>query len=410
MMRLFSVSLFLFSTLHASWDFDIFAKGSELYDETREKTIQIYKDTLETLTPETHETPKENREVYLETAWENVVDDLKKGTAYIDQKRHLPDTAWIGRDQKDVQEDFNKLFERIIQGLVGQRVEEDQNAIAALKHKIDENRQMILLYREKRIGAPQSSLLHTTKSEYDKKIEALKEENRIWQNDIRIHKERLQKRFADIGVKLSLEQVDVLLARVDGNDIIRMAMVMDTLKYITQQIENLMKQSSEALQEAKRYYGMHQVLLELVVYLQKEYIDRCNREYIPKVQSIIRQAEGMITHTESLRRQEEDGRRAAVYARNIDALKLTLKAAKQYEADLVASRDRMKEAQKVALANLVLSKNTYETVSLSSDLYTLISESQEMFMTVSRIQVPQIVPFDNLQLKRKYQEITQKLK
>jgi len=294
--------------------------------------------------------------------------------------------------------------------LVGQRVKEDQDAIAALRHKIDENRQMILLYREKRIGAPQSSVLHTTKSEYDKKIEALKEENRIWQNDIRIRKERLQKRFADIGVTLSLDQVDVLLARVDGNDIIQMAMVMDTLKYITRQIEKLMKQSSEELKQAKRYYGMHQVLLELIVYMQQQYIDRCNNVYIPKVRSIIRQAEGMIIHTETLKRQEEDRRRAAVYARNIEALKWTLKVAKQYEADLAASRDRMKEAQKVALANLTLSRNTYETVSLSSDLYALISESQEMFMTVSRIQVPQIVPFDNLQLKRKYQEITQKLK
>jgi hypothetical protein len=409
-MRLFPVSLLLFSTLHASWDFDIFAKGSELYDETREKTIQIYKDTLETLTTEVPVTPKENREVYLEAAWESVVDDLKEGTVYIDQKKHLPDTAWIGRDRKDVQEDINKLFERIIQGLVGQRVKEDQDAIAALRHKIDENRQMILLYREKRIGAPQSSVLHTTKSEYDKKIEALKEENRIWQNDIRIRKERLQKRFADIGVTLSLDQVDVLLARVDGNDIIQMAMVMDTLKYITRQIEKLMKQSSEELKQAKRYYGMHQVLLELIVYMQQQYIDRCNNVYIPKVRSIIRQAEGMIIHTETLKRQEEDRRRAAVYARNIEALKWTLKVAKQYEADLAASRDRMKEAQKVALANLTLSRNTYETVSLSSDLYALISESQEMFMTVSRIQVPQIVPFDNLQLKRKYQEITQKLK
>jgi hypothetical protein len=69
----------------------------------------------------------------------------------------------------------------------------------------------------------------------------------------------------------------------------------------------------------------------------------------------------------------------------------------------------MIEAQKVALANLRVSKNTYETVSLSADLYDLISESQEMFVEISKIQVPDIIPFENVQLKQKYRELTEKI-
>jgi len=69
----------------------------------------------------------------------------------------------------------------------------------------------------------------------------------------------------------------------------------------------------------------------------------------------------------------------------------------------------MTKAQVVALANLKVSQNTYETVSLNADLYDLISESQEMFVTVSRIQVPDIVPFENVQIRKKYKELTQML-
>ena len=69
----------------------------------------------------------------------------------------------------------------------------------------------------------------------------------------------------------------------------------------------------------------------------------------------------------------------------------------------------MIEAQKISLANLKLSKNTYATVSLSADLYTLISESQTMFEEVSKIQVPSIVPFENMQIRQKYLELTDSL-
>jgi len=408
-MRLLPLGILLLTNIHADWGFDVLKKSTELYDETREKTIQIYQDTLKTLNAESLTGTKTKQQQHAE-AWEDIIDDLKEGTAYIDQMKSVPDSAWIERDKEDVREDINKLFDRIVKGLVGEALEENQLKMAALKREIDANNQKILLYREKQIGAPKRSTLYTTKSEYDEKIKLLKDENRIIENEIRILKENLQQRFADIGVTLSLEQVDVLLTRVDGDDIIRIAMVMDTLKYVTQQIQKLMQQSSEELKQAKRYYGMHQVLLELVVYIQQQYIDKCNDLYIPKVRKIITEAEQMIEHTAYLKAQEENPKRAAVYGHNIEALKWTLKVAKRYEADLVASRDKMIEAQRVAKANLKVSQNTYETVSLSSDLYALISESQEMFMTVSKIQVPNIIPFDNIQIKKKYKEITQKIR
>jgi hypothetical protein len=408
-MKFLPLSIVLLTNIYAEWGLDIFQKSTELYDQTREKTIQIYKDTLKTLAPETVP-PEQMKNERLEQAWDNVVEELREGTRYIDQRKSVPESAWIARDRADVEEDVNRLFDRIVKGLVGESLETNQKEMAALREKIDKNREQILLFREKRIGAPRTSTLHTTKTQYDEKIETLKQENRILENDIRILKAQLQQRFADIGVTLSMAQIEVLLTRVDGSDIIRIAMVMDTLKYITLQIQKLMKESGEELIQAKRYYGMHQVLLELVVYIQQQYIDKCNHVYIPRIRNIIRQAEQMIEHTEYLKKEEEERKRAAVYAHNIDALKWTLEVAKRYEADLVASREKMKEAQKVAMANLNVSRNTYETVSLSSDLYDLISESQEMFTAVSKIQVPDIIPFSNLQIKKKYSEITRQIR
>jgi len=404
-MKRLSLGLLLLSYVHADWTSDILKKSTELYDETREKTIQIYKDTLETK-PQTHEDLRRER---LGQAWDNVVDDLQKGTRYIDELKTVPDSSWVGRDKAAVQEDINKLFDHIVEGLVGEDLMVYKDQMETLKEKIDKNKSLILTYREKRIGAPESSRLYTTKDEYDEKIKDLKDENAMLENEIRIIKQNLQQSFNDIGVKLSMAQIDVLLTRVDGDDIIQITLVMDTLKYITRQILQLMKESHEELKQAKKYYGMHQVLLELVVYIQQKYIDKTNNVYIPKINKIISDAQNMIEETKHLKSQEEDPKRAALYAHNIEALEWTLKVAEQYRLDLIRSRNKMTKAQVVALANLKVSQNTYATVSLSADLYDLISESQAMFVTVSKIQVPDIVPFENIQVKKKYMELTEKL-
>ena len=282
--------------------------------------------------------------------------------------------------------------------------------MAALKKEISQNKSDILKYREKRVGAPKASAIYTTKSGYDDKVEETQKENVILENEIRMIKNDLKKNFADIGVNLSAEQIEVLLTRVDGDDIIQISLVMETLKHITNQILVLMKASKEELSQAKKYYGMHQVLLELVVYIQQQYINKCNAVYIPKIDTMISTSAQMMETTKYSMDNDEDPRRRAIYNKNLDAQALTHKVAILYRKDIEASRDNMMQAQKIAKANLNLSKNTYQTVMLSADLFDLINESQNMFAEVSKIQVPNLVPFENFQMEQKYRELTEKLR
>jgi hypothetical protein len=73
------------------------------------------------------------------------------------------------------------------------------------------------------------------------------------------------------------------------------------------------------------------------------------------------------------------------------------------------SKARMQEAQEHTKKNLLLAENTFSTVSLSSGLYNLIRQSQMMFDKISRIQIPQIVPFENMQIEQKYKELTKQI-
>jgi hypothetical protein len=170
-----------------------------------------------------------------------------------------------------------------------------------------------------------------------------------------------------------------------------------------------MRESNEDLLQAKRYYGMHLVSLALVVHLQQQYIDRVNGVYIPKIDTIVDRAGSMMGRTEMLIDRERNQNRVAVYRSNLEAQRFTQKVAMEYREELMTSRDNMKEAQKHTQQNLLLAENTFATVSLSSGLYNLIAQSQMMFDKISQIQIPQIVPFENMQIEQKYKELTKQI-
>ncbi len=394
--------ILLASSLSADWKSDMLEKGSQIYNDTKDKTILLYKENVET-----HPLTKEER---MNKAWDNVYDDLEEGAKYIDKYNNAPESTWIGTDKEDIQKDINQLFEMIVNGLIEDDLLIYKTKMEKLKKEISDNKSDILRYREKRVGAPKKSAIYTSRSGYDRKIEETQKENVILENEIRIIKDNLKKNFSDIGVNLSAAQIDVLLTRVDGDDIIQISLVMETLKHVTDQILSLMKASKEELIQAKKYYGMHQVLLELVVYIQQKYIDKCNNVYLPKIDKMISDSAQMMETTKDSMAKDEDPRRRSIYNKNLDAQALTHKVAKLYRNDIVASRENMMEAQKIARANLNLSKNTYQTVMLSADLFDLINESQNMFAEVSKIQVPNLVPFENIQLEQKYKELTEKLR
>jgi len=394
--------LILLTSLNANWTSDVVQSSQELYENTKDKTVLLYKENIES-----QALTKEDR---MNKVWQNVYANLEESSTFIDKYNNAPDSAWLSEDKGDIKEDINDMFEMIVNGLIEDDLLVYKVKMSALKKEISTNKEQILNYREKRVGAPKSSLVYTTKSNYDSKIEETKKENKILENEIRIIKEGLKNNFKDIGVNLNSQQIEALLMRVDGDDIIQISLVMETLKYITNQILLLMKESQEELTQAKKYYAMHQVLLELVVYIQQKYIDKCDNSYLPKIDRLIVDSKAMMDETKRLRDAEEDPKVKAIYNINLDAQIFTKKVAVLYKNDIIKSKRNMIEAQNISKKNLKLSQNTYQTVMLSANLFTLIKRSQNMFNEVSKIQVPKIVPFQSIQLQEKYRELTEKLR
>jgi len=156
--------ILLVSSLSADWKSDMLEKSNQqIYNDTKDKTILLYKENVET-----HPLTKEE---CINKAWDNVYDDLEEGVKYVDKYNNAPASAWIGTDKEDVQEDINTLFERIVNGLMKDDLLIYKTKMEKLKKTISDNKSDILRYREKRVGAPKNSAIYTTRSEYDRSAE-----------------------------------------------------------------------------------------------------------------------------------------------------------------------------------------------------------------------------------------------
>ncbi|RUM73334.1 MAG: hypothetical protein DSZ11_06160 [Sulfurovum sp.] len=389
---------------HAEWSDSL----SHAYETSKEKSQELYHSAKQKLKPK-QLTPQELKEQHFSALWEEVFEEYQEGASLLEASQNAPNSAWFTKDKLDYKGDLDHVLNNIIGILTEDNLLFYKDEIGDKKDNIYALKLDIIHYREKMVGAPKESMIHTTKSQYQDKIKNAKDEINIFKNDIETIKRRLTQRFQENGIHLSTAQIEVLLTRVDGDDIIQMTVIMDILNKITQQILNLMQESNEELSQAKKYYGMHLISWQLVIYIQQKYIDKVNNNFVPQIEHIINQTNKMMGKTSRLYEMEPDSQKKRIYQKNLNIQAETKKVAERYKEQLLLANSEMKKAQQLSLSNLKLAQNTYYTVSLSSELYSVISESQTLFNKIAKIQMPNIVPFENKKIKKKYQEITGKL-
>lgn len=398
MKQLFILFFILLSSLNADWMGDL-----------KEKTSTAYNQTLLAFADE-NLTISDMRKKHFNKVWADLFDDFEDAAKLEEELVSAPDKAWFNTDKEDLRHDIDAKVNNIIEYLADDDLLSYKEEISSLKVDITEQKEDIVSYREKKVGAPVTSIVHTTKDGYDEKIQRARDSIVIYQNDIRIIQNTLALNLNNIGVDLNEKQIDILLTRIDGDNFVQMSLAMDILSQITDQLMKLMKDSNEELEQAKKYYAMHLVSLELLVEIQQKYIDKLDNEYIPRIDSIIKQAQEMITQTGISLNKDKSVKRKSIYKKNIENQKLTFKVAKLYRDQMYSQKRKVHQAQVMARNNLKLSRNTYRTVLLSADLYGIMAEDQEMFNKAMEIQIPEIVPFENIQIQNKYKELTNLLK
>ena len=378
--------------------------GKKAWDVTREigeKALETSREILASL-PSAGEPGTDLRtyeKAELARIWDELFGKLDDARVLIDEIEGAPESAWFSKDKESLRDDFLSRLDELVVLLDDASIFEYRARVDGIRKAINERRRLIRSAREARLMASE-------KSGYEEKIADAERDISDLEDELRRIERDLQRRLRYVGVDLDLEQIEVLLSRVDSDDIIQMAAVFQVLRRITEQLKTLIEESGESIDAARRYYGMHVVLLEAVTHMQNRYIQLVETRYVPKVNAIAERTVDVSEETRAQLRSENDSSRRTIYEKNLAAQALTLQAAKLYARHLEGQRDKVKRGLDAVARDLALARNTYKTVNLSAALFHLLEASQDAYRAVLELQVPELVPFENVDLKRKYEELS----
>jgi len=340
--------------------------------------------------------------------WTNVVPKLEETVALQEAQRDLPAKAWFRRDQADAQAEIDALLNASVEILSTSPVQQYRGQIRALEQTITEARAEIDEFRKARVAAPEKSLVERTVTDYDKLIDERKRNIARAEQQLDAIKQQFAAELRGMGLELSDEQLEFLLSTVVGDNIVDLGIVFDNVKAITAQLEELMRESGEDLDAARRYYGMYLVLLRALSQMHLDVEQAIDQRYIPEINDIADRARALSADTKALKRQHPE--KAEILDANLEAQALTIEAAEVYKRYLKDQGNEVAAARAALQEDIAAAWNTYETVRVSGELVDLVQSSRKLLDGLLRRQVPALRPFQNLEMQRELSKLTEQLR
>ena len=370
------------------------------WQRSRDATLGIWDGAQRSLRPSDPTAPAQ--------VWKDVIPKLDESLELEDTRPSLPDRSWLGRDKHDADDDINALLDAAVAILSRSPVQRYRTRIAILREQIAEARSDIDRFRRERIAAPRESLVSPTVVDYDERIADREAAIRGLLAELDAIKAEFAADLRAMGLELSTEQMDLLLATVVGDNIIDLGIVFDNVKAITRQLERLVEESGEDLESARRYYGMYVILLRALARMHGDVAAAINDRYIPRIDAIAVQAAELREKTRALMREQPD--RAALLRNNLQAQQLTIEAAGVYRDYLIQQRRQVEQASEALTADIKTAWNTYQTVKVSGELVDLVQSSRSLLDNLLNREVPALRPFQNLEMQRELEKLTRQIR
>ncbi|MGE0630380.1 MAG: hypothetical protein AB7O43_21505 [Hyphomicrobiaceae bacterium] len=289
-----------------------------------------------------------------------------------------------------------------------------QKQIEQNRRNIRELEDAIVKLRERQLTAPKDALLpgilNDTVDSLAKQITDTEQRIKSNRQQIADAKSKVAEALQRSDVKLTRQQVDLLLDSVLSGDLVRLVAVFDGAKAIDTQLGKLMAQSGENLNAARKYFAMHAALFALLVHAQDTTIAKIDTRYMPRLDAIMKDLQAAKQRTAELLRAENRPDQLRVLKSNQNSQKLTEQAAKGYRRYLLQQREQIASARKRAAHDLGIADNTYETVEASFQLRNLMRESTSSFEAIQKLEAPTFEQiFKNEELRREFENLTRKL-
>ncbi|MEA3274443.1 MAG: hypothetical protein U9Q81_03950 [Pseudomonadota bacterium] len=394
---------------------DLWSRTRETADDwwqrSREATEDAWRDTRESAGEawqETRELFEHKEQDSFGDVWDRVLPTLKDTLTLQERQSELPESKWLGADQASNREAINELLDEAVDILSTSPVQSYRDRIRVLQVAIAQMKAEIADDRQRRVSAPEESVVKKTVEDYDQAIAERLADIRRYEQELAQIKQELAADLRSMGLDLSDEQLELLLSTVVGDNLVDLTVVFDNVKAVTAQLEQLVEASGEDLQSARRYYGMYVVLLKSLNQMHLQIEQAIAEQYIPQIDAIIRRAGELSADTKALQQQSPEKRE--LLAANLEAQQLTIQAADVYRQYLTDQSKQVRKARQALEKDIAAAWNTYETVRVSGELVSLVQSSSRLLDGLLNRQVPALRPFQNLEMKREFEKLTAQLR
>lgn len=362
----------------------------------------------------------EDRAFYLEDEQEfsyfaglisQVGDEAAEALDLRQQYDDAPESRLIwGETKASIQEELDDVLNKIERMVFDGEISDAINRSESIDRERKSTKSDIARMTEKRYSAPEESLFSDSKKSLTADIEEAETRLRELDREEEQIRIRIAERFNHIGVQINDDQIDVLLSRIDGNDIIGMTVMIQTVAKMTDALQRIMEENSASLDYAKRYYGISLVLRELVVHAQRSYIAKVDTIWMGKLRVIESDLQQAIADDRRELRREASDFRKGIFSNNIEQNQFALNVLNLYRQRLQEQRQKVAEALQDSVRDLAAAFSTYKSVRLTANLINVLENSRLEFQELMKIQIPEIVPFENEAIQDRFREFTEQLK
>ena len=250
-------------------------------------------------------------------------------------------------------------------------------------------------------------LITTSREEYDQMIldsQAKQEDLRVALVDV---EEQFIEALSKTGLKIEDQAARSLLGTLAGERFSDLAITIANVRLVTEQLHRLADESGEAPELTRKYYGLYVLLVRLVDVAQDDYVRWVREVAIPKLDTILSDAESQ--RQEALAGKHADPDRAEAFQRNVDQLELTQTAAVRYIEYLRIQAEGVERGNLEVEKDLRLATNTWRTVDLSLETADLIRRGSEAFGALMTLELPPLRGFEGTELRERFQRLERRM-
>jgi len=314
----------------------------------------------------------------------------------------LPDTTWnpLQETKSSNIKNINAKLEELRELLALNERTLIRKKIMLDKKKITEFEKQIVTYKEKFLTAPEivpfwKKLIESPKSYYRDKIKETEHNIKRLKSRIENNLKSLAKLLRKSGVKISEDQLQLMLQGVSNSDLDFVRATFENIVLINNTIAKEMKNSKGNRQIVETYYHVHVILLEVYLSAFKEFVRKTNEDYKYTLDNIEQKVKILIENAHNAFKSNPSTSTKKTYQNNLNTLAKVTEAVSISRKIIAQQKEwALKHIPKIE-ERLQAAKHTLQTAKVVNNMLVHIETSMKDFNALAKMNPPPMIQFED---------------